>query len=481
MRVHQLASLGWRWRVSLLWLSVGLCGLVFACVLHPMIGLFIAIFLIALLMNIVLFFGQDGRLSFKRVLLPLFLIAILFPYIRLPDGLPDVRPEFIIVLDAWGLLFLSHFSTGRPIRFRRCPTYWWFGLFGLSIIMSMVYAALVKDQPLIGRDFWELVKILQYFITFVLVSNLNITPGKMKRYYKIAIVILLFSALFGFLQYFNFAGINRTVLPYYARTQIEGLLVLGRIVGTTGNPNEFGALMVLAFSLALSGALFSQERGLKMLCWGAIPISSLALILTLSRSSLIGLFLAGATVLLLYLRQKNLKPRFRRVVALVLSGCIIGALILYILPEKALFRFSQLANFTEASSWQGRVINWKTHFAIWRESPWLGWGPGKADMETIVDNEWLLLLRRYGVVGLIVFFGLFGSLFSGLSRIRSINSEPAVVALSVALQGTLVGYALYMTVAAVYHALQLMSILLLFLGLAYSQWRPRRPIVQDVR
>jgi len=115
---------------------------------------------------------------------------------------------------------------------------------------------------------------------------------------------------------------------------------------------------------------------------------------------------------------------------------------------------------------------WGTQFAYWLESPWFGWGPGKFDMETIVDNEWLLLLRRYGVVGLAVFITLFGSLFSGLSTMGKKASEPAVLALSVALRATFAGYVVYMGLSVIYHSLQLMPIILLFLGLIYTQWRP---------
>jgi O-antigen ligase len=351
--------------------------------------------------------------------------------------------------------------------------YKWFGLFGFSIVLSMVYAAWFKGQLLSGRDFWELAKVFLYFLLFALVMNQKISLADLRYYYKLALLIFAVSSCVGFLQYIDFLGINERVSPYYAPTQMRGLLVHGRITGTTPNPNEFGALMVLALSFALSGALFFQERKLQFLCWGTLPVFGLALVLTLSRSALVSLFLTWATILFLFFRQEGLKYKLRRLLTVVLLGCFLGALMLQIVPEKAFYRYGQLVEFTKATSWQKRVAMWKENFAIWLESPWLGWGPGKATMGTIVDNEWLLLLRRYGVVGLVIFLCLFGNLFFGLSRIRKAYSDPSVVALSVALQGTFVGYASYMVLAAVYHSLQLMPILLLFLGLVYSQWQPK--------
>jgi len=80
------------------------------------------------------------------------------------------------------------------------------------------------------------------------------------------------------------------------------------------------------------------------------------------------------------------------------------------------------------------------------------------------------------LLGYLFFLGLFGSLFLGLSRIRKATVEPSIVAFTVALQSTFVGYVLYMALASVYHSLQLMPIFMLFLGLAYSQYRPKKRI-----
>lgn len=469
-----------QWRVPLVWLAGGLGGLVLAWLVmrQPTIGslLALAVVVIVLLLGIALFFRRDGALSFRRVLLSLLVVAILFPYIRLPAGIPDVRLELVIVLAAWGLLFLGYLATNQPIRLRRCPAYKWFVLFGFSIAVSMVYASFLRGQPLIGRDFWELAKLLQYVLTFALVASLSISPASLKRYYKLALVVLLLSALFGFLQYIDFAGINRVVSPYYAPTQMRALL-WGRVTGTTFNPNQFGALMVLAASLALSGGLFFQERRLRMLSWSGLPVFSLALLLSFSRTSLVALFVAGVTVLFLFLRQTGLKHGLKRVAGFALAGCIVGVLIWQVVPERGVLRFAELQAFTEARNWTARVSHWETQFGLWRQSLLLGWGPGKATMPTVVDNEWLRLLRRYGLVGTTVFVGLLGSLYLGLSHICRGSSELSVIALSVALRGTLVGYALYMMLAPIYGVPQLVVVLMLLLGLAYSQWRPRRTTV----
>jgi len=438
---------------------------------EPMLGLLLILLAAGFLVFIYIFF-KDHVLSFQRVLTPLLLVSILFPPIRLPAGIPDVRLELIVALVAWTLLFLGHLATGRTIRFRRNPMYKWFFIFGLAILLSTTYATVVKGYPLTGRDFWELGKLLKYLLIFALVANLRISPTNMKRYYMIALMVFLCSALFGFAQYLNLGNINTMVSPYYAPTQMRGLLVHRRITGTTSNPNEFGALMVLASSLALSGSLFFRHRKLRLFSWACLAVFSLAIVLTLSRSALIALAVAAGFILLFkYAPIAGARKSVQRLPLILLVITIIALIIVQLAPSKFFFRAGELGDIANATSWQGRVANWQDNFAPWNESPLLGWGPGKATMTTNVDNEWLLLLRRYGIIGILIFISWFASFYFGLARIRRSSPVVEIAALIVALQATLVAYAVYMIPAAIYHSLQLMPILLLFLGLAYSQLR----------
>ncbi|NMA91815.1 MAG: O-antigen ligase family protein, partial [Firmicutes bacterium] len=429
---------------------------------------------IALLAGSTFFFAPDGALLLRRLMPLLFVAAILLPYIRLPGGIPDLRPELLMVIVAGGLLLLDHLATGHPLRFRPSPAYKWFAFFAFAILLSTVYASTFKGQPISGRDLWELMKLALYFLIFFLVASKELSPRELKRYYLLLLILLLLSALFGFMQYINFAGVNQFISPHYAPSQMQGLLVHKRITGTTPNPNEFGALLVLASSLALSGALFFQEGRMRLFCWIALPVYLFALILTLSRTALISLFVSFLLLLSLFFKKRGFKRSFMRLFIVILLGCLIGLVILQFTPAKAFTRFGELTMFTQATSWQARVQNWETHYSLWRSSPWFGWGPGKVDMGTVVDNEWLLLLRRYGVVGLSLFLSLFGSIYLGLSRIVKRSEEAPAVALAVALKSTLIAYMVYMALAVVYHSLQLMPILLLSLGLAYTRWPPGR-------
>jgi len=439
----------------------------------PLFGILLTILIVCFFICVYIFFKQ-GMLSFQRIITPLLVASILLPPIRLPQGIPSIRIELIIILLAWMLLLLGHFAIGHPIKFQQNPVYKWFVLFGLAILLSMAYGVIVKGYSIIGRDFWEFGKLLEYFLIFALVANLDISPNEMKHYYKIALVVFLCSAFFGITQYLNLVNINATISPYYAPTQMGGLLAHKRITGTTGNPNEFGALMVLASSLAFSGVLFLKKKTMRLFSWICFAVFVLSIVLTLSRSAIIALTIAVFFIILFkYPLILGIKRGIKKLLAIIPIIFLTILIIFKIAPEKFFLRVGQLENIWNASSWQARIVNWKVNYALWELSPLFGWGPGKINMTTIVDNEWLLLLRRYGLIGVIIFILWFANFYFGLSKICRVSSSTEVVALTVALQATLLAYAVYMIPAAVYHLLQLMPILLILLGLAYSQMQAK--------
>jgi len=429
--------------------------------------------LFGLLICIYIFF-YEGKFTLSRVVIPLLVASILFPPIRIPLGIPSIRLELIIILIAWMLLILKNLAKGQILKISKNPIYKWFVFFGFAILLSISYSIIFKGYSIIARDFWEFGKLIEYFLIFTLVANLDISSIDIKRFYKYALIVFLCSSFIGFAQYFNIANINAVISPYYAPTQIRGLLVSGRVTGTTGNSNEFGALMVFASSLAFSGLLFFKKKTMRLFSWICFAVFVLSIILTLSRSAIIALIIVICFFMLIKYPSIFGPKRGIKRLAIVIPIIIVFLLIIInIAPEKFFFRISQLGNIWNATSWQARIVNWKVNYALWKLSPLFGWGPGKETMTTIVDNEWLLLLRRYGLIGVIIFILWFTNFYFGLSRICRSFSYAGVRALTVALQATLLAYAVYMIPAAVYHSLQLMPILLIFLGLAYSQIRSK--------
>ncbi len=468
----EIALLNWqRYRNLLILLPfiVVSAGLGYLSAVNAILGFMLILASLGLLVLAYIFFG-GGKLSFDRIVIPLLIVAVLFPPVRLPAGIPALRIELIIIVIAWILFLLRYLATGDVMRLRWNPTNKWFFLFGIVILVSIAYAAFVKSYYPINRDFWEFGKLIEYFLIFALVASLDISIEQIPKYYFILLTIFMGSAIIGFAQYFNLFDINSIVSPYYAPTQMAGLVKAGRIVGTTSNPNEFGSFMVLAASLALTGALWFKGNGIKLISWVALGVFSFAIILTLSRSALLGLLVACFFILFFkYPLHFGFNRTIRGFFLAVPLLLVLAFVLLQLAPDLFFFRVGRVLNLSTDTSWQARLAYWSTQLAIWKQSPIFGWGPGKATMSTIVDNEWLLLLRRYGALGVLVFILWFTGIYRTLSKIARKAKNNYTEAFCVGLQATLIAYAIYMIPAAVYHSLQLMPILLILLGLAYSQ------------
>ncbi len=444
--------------------------------------MFAALFLIVLACFLILY-GLKKKIVLSRTIIPLLAIYILLPPLSLSSSIPDLRFGFIFVLLLWLLYFLGH-RTGR----RRALFVWdrsmiWFVLFGISICVSITFSALVLDyQPLL-RDWFELLKIVQYFLIFALVVGMDIRDGDYKRIYLWSLAIFALAVFFGFAQYFNLFDVNRIIVPYYTTTQLKGLLVHKRIIGTTANPNDFAALLVIGSSLALSGFLYLKEKFLRYTSIICFVLFALATALTLSRTGLVIQIVACAFILFgHYLFHLARLKKIRVFIVVIVVLLLIISLIVWLAPEKFYIRMTSGLNIIDDNSWQLRMGRWGEALNLWRQSPFFGWGPGKKTMTTIVDNEWILLLRRYGILGVSVFVLWFGGYLVTLVKLaRSLNRRAGdedryLKVLVVAMQATLVSYAVYMMPSAVYHSLQLMPILMIYLGLILASLNNRKKV-----
>ncbi len=308
---------------------------------------------------------------------------------------------------------------------------------------------------------------------FALASGVWLSRAGFRRTYLALVSIFLVSAGLGWAQYWNLFNINSRIVPYYRASSLD--LLEGwarRVVGTTGNPNSFAALMVLAASLALTGALWLKPRRARLLSWAAFVCFCFTVTLTASRAGLIALVLAGAVTLFVKYPQTF---RFQGLVRVVFMILPIAALAVIaagpFLPAGFIFRITDALQLESATSMAARFTSWQAHLDLWWQAPAFGIGPAKTLVSPDVDNEFLLFLVRYGIVGLAAFLGLCGSLFLTASRIAHRATSPEGRAMGVALQATFIGYIPYLALAGIYHDLQLMSLLLIVLGIASSQLR----------
>jgi len=431
----------------------------------------ILLLLLVIIFFIIYFlFFKDNKLCIKRIIIPLLIMSILLPSIPLSETLPNVRLDFVIIFIAWVLFIFGGFTKGKFLHLRINPIFKWYILLGFSILISIVFNALFRSYYPIVRDYWEIVKLLKYFLIFALISSIDISVSDLRYYYKIALIIFLITSLISFMQHTNLYNINDTVNLIYSYEKATSK----RVVGTMGNPNEFGALMVMASSLAFSGGLFYKKKSIRFFSFFCLIIFFYSLLLTGSRAAFILFTIAISFILsvkyppLLILKGKRMLRKF---LCVLIIGLIISMVIVKFTPSDFFFRLESLRNPFNTTSWQAKVITWKYVFNLVKSSPIFGWGPCKNLVDFSVDNEWLLMLFRYGILGLSIFIFWAINILYGLYRMSKKYSDKEIVVFTIALQATLIVYLINMIPAAFYHMVQTMSIVSIFFGLAFSQYK----------
>ena len=106
-----------------------------------------------------------------------------------------------------------------------------------------------------------------------------------------------------------------------------------------------------------------------------------------------------------------------------------------------------------------------------RESPLLGVGPAKADpaQATVTDNEYLLIVSRYGLVGLLLYLTLWGAVFATMWRGLRQGARGATAALRLTMAATVAGLLVFNLVAGSFLHLQLMGLFWPLVGVAAAR------------
>jgi O-antigen ligase len=208
---------------------------------------------------------------------------------------------------------------------------------------------------------------------------------------------------------FGFLGAMAIYIAHSFREFLCGRHVyrmgIARMIGvdtTLGDPNSFAASMLLA--LALVPAVWGAYRSpwVHRFLIGYVGLSVLCILLTGSRSGLIGLLVWSAICVA--------QSRWRRKLPLLLLG---GApLIFFALPEDLQTRFETIVNpaagpASAQLSADGRIEGFWTGIRLWQNNPLFGVGPGawrRASGSPIEShNLYGQLLGEMGTAGIVTF------------------------------------------------------------------------------
>jgi len=148
--------------------------------------------------------------------------------------------------------------------------------------------------------------------------------------------------------------------------------------------------------------------------------------------------------------------------------------------EDFYYRINDGLDFRNSNSAQGHFRQWADAGEAIAGSPIFGWGTQKATMTTIVDNEYALYTRRYGLIGLALYLTLFFKPF----RVawRRVKEKAQMVygefgdhqtLLCMAFTAATLAVLIYNVFAGIFYNLQLMTFFSVFMGLVYGTLKRR--------
>ncbi|MFO0852216.1 MAG: O-antigen ligase family protein [Gemmataceae bacterium] len=331
------------------------------------------------------------------------LIGYMFLFVHRPfevwPALGDLRVERIYML-----LTLAAWATVAPKRWLPNAQHFAYALFASAVLVAWVLSPWMdRSQPLVEDYF----KVLVFYV--LLVTCVHDERG-LKR-----VVV-------------GFLGVMGLYLTHSLREYVGGRHVyrmgIARLIGvdsTMGDPNSFGASVVFAlpFVVALWRAGVGGKRG-RVLLSGYVGLSVVCILLTGSRSSLLGLlFWAG----LLLLRVR------RRFLYLGLMLALAPAAFLA-LPESLQTRFETIINpdvgpENAKESGEGRVLGLLTGLDLWGANPLTGVGPGAwrpATRSTIEShNLYGQLVGELGTLGLVGFLAVLAGFWANWRAVRRVR------------------------------------------------------------
>lgn len=419
--------------------------------------------------------AQDLRYRFWRRLLTLILISLfLFPAFQLTSSLPRIRVEEVIVL----VILIA--AALRLIIVRKLRVVWniqqsLLVIFMFYVPFAILFGFLLGFKASLG-DLNQVVRVIKYILIYTFsVSVLRFSPNPEQERYRILNVIIILSLLLSVVawqQYFNLFGLNERYIEAIAPTQYKSLQSNGystpRPIGMVGNPNELAFIYVLS-STATFFILMTRKIQIRYLF--ALGIQLITLVSTLSRTSLFTFIIVVLCLSIGLLLPRAMKFNSRYFYRISFFGLIGLALVILFISNRSIYqtftwRFAEGFNLGQSASFQDRVLNWRENLSLFRQSPFFGVGPLRyISFEYAADNEWLLLLRSYGIFGTLLFvvsFALPQFIRRSSGNLLTINRFRV---LTVSL---LLGSAVYMITLTIYHSLVLMPLLLIMLSLSES-------------
>ncbi|SDI00512.1 O-antigen ligase family protein [Desulfosporosinus hippei] len=190
-------------------------------------------------------------------------------------------------------------------------------------------------------------------------------------------------------------------------------VVYNRYAASGFDPNDLGVMIALAIPLAIYLTAHGRPKIFKALNVLFIPIGSIAILMTASRTAAV-----VAAVALIYVLVGIKMKKTTRMVLLALLG-VGGLFAIRFLPSNIFFRLATITSEMTTGTLNDRTILWMSGLSYFVEHPLLGVGAGafrtamfeRLGYSAVAHNSYISILVETGIVGIILMSFIIGSLF----------------------------------------------------------------------
>jgi O-antigen ligase len=324
-------------------------------------------------------------------------LAILSPDVTILPALPQFRLEEWYIYTLVPFIFLTR---RRALNHSAVPVLAYFAVSAAVLLLSVAHSVIILRAEFILRDLTDAAQMVKYCGLAWLVGTVDWDEEQLRRLALVVALGFAASALWGIQQRWDVFGVNSQMASVYTSgvDRAAGVESKGRVFGTSGHPNEFGALMTMGAAFGLS--MLTPAGTARAAPLALVGLCSTALVMSGSRGAIVAFVAAVAAAAgLLVLRARG--PRSLATVALALL--VIGAVFVYTpryvpyLDDLGEVLRDPSADASFTNRWS---IGAQRALALWYESPLLGWGPAKAEITTLYDSQYYYTLSRGGLVGM---------------------------------------------------------------------------------
>ncbi|MEU7475919.1 O-antigen ligase family protein [Lentzea sp. NPDC042327] len=356
-------------------------------------------------------------------------VLVLVPSRLVLAGIPlDIRPSMLLGFGLGMCWLCAQMVDNLGMAKGRSGVRTAIFLFASSQIATYGYVTLrhMPYDELKSADL-SFVTIVSLMAAGLLIIDGVRTLDRLDRVLKFVVIACTIMAVIGMMQFFTGFDLTKYMAMVPGLRSVgTGEAVLARAAfrrpgGTAGHPIEFGVVCGLAVPLAAHYAFRTKKRRQpSRRWWFCVLMLAMGAVVSLSRSAILGLLVAGIILLPTWPAKQQLHTILAALGFLTVLRAFVPGLVGTLL---SLFR-----NISNDPSIQGRTDDYASTEATIEQNLWLGRGFGTylPTRYGPIDNQYLGSLVENGLVGMLAFLFLFIAGIYAAAAARRLSTDPHV-------------------------------------------------------